>query len=124
MNKKLQTGEGWSGAALAVGEHIRQGDVLLCRVADIPDGAKPVALDKGRVVLAYGEVTGHAHAIDVDALTPEALLFDNAGEFFLRADGQVVLRHDEHREHVLPPGNYKRAFQVEYTPAELRTVAD
>ena len=44
----------------------RQGDVLLARLTNtvIPEGAKeqpPVAGD--RVVLAYGEVTGHAHAI-------------------------------------------------------------
>jgi hypothetical protein len=41
----------------------RQGDVFLERVASIPKGAKPVKRDAGRVVLAYGEVTGHAHAI-------------------------------------------------------------
>ena len=29
----------------------------------IPEAAKPVARDHGRVVLAYGEATGHAHAI-------------------------------------------------------------
>ena len=41
----------------------RQGDVGLIPVASLPDGAKKVPRDKGRIVLAYGEVTGHAHAI-------------------------------------------------------------
>jgi hypothetical protein len=42
---------------------IRQGDVLLTPVASLPAGCQAVPLDKGRIVLAYGEVTGHAHAI-------------------------------------------------------------
>ena len=42
---------------------IRQGDVLLVPVASLPAGCVEVPNDKGRIVLAYGEVTGHAHAI-------------------------------------------------------------
>ena len=43
--------------------HVRQGDVLALGVEAIPEDAKPVTRDRGRVILAYGEVTGHAHAI-------------------------------------------------------------
>lgn len=43
---------------------LRQGDVLLVEVTEeIPAEAKKVERDHGRVVLAYGEATGHAHAI-------------------------------------------------------------
>jgi hypothetical protein len=44
---------------------LRQGDVLLVPIAPsrIPAG-RVVPRDRGRIVLAYGEVTGHAHAID------------------------------------------------------------
>ncbi|OGT54434.1 MAG: hypothetical protein A3E01_02990 [Gammaproteobacteria bacterium RIFCSPHIGHO2_12_FULL_63_22] len=41
----------------------RQGDVLIVPAKAIPKGVEPISRDKGRVVLAYGEVTGHAHAI-------------------------------------------------------------
>ncbi len=43
----------------------RQGDVLLTPVASLPEGCTKVANTdpQKRVVLAYGEVTGHAHAI-------------------------------------------------------------
>lgn len=41
----------------------RQGDVLLTPVSSLPAGCTEVPHDKGRIVLAYGEVTGHAHAI-------------------------------------------------------------
>lgn len=41
----------------------RQGDVFIERVK-IPKGErKPVARDNGRIVLAYGESSGHAHAV-------------------------------------------------------------
>jgi hypothetical protein len=42
---------------------IRQGDVLLTPCTTLPAGCTEVPLDKGRIVLAYGEVTGHTHAI-------------------------------------------------------------
>jgi hypothetical protein len=40
-----------------------QGDVLMFPVAELPANLVPVARDNGRIVLAYGEHTGHAHAI-------------------------------------------------------------
>ena len=47
---------------------IRQGDVLLQlqKVASIPAGAEEIKKDGNRIVLAYGDVTGHAHAIYED----------------------------------------------------------
>ena len=44
---------------------IRQGDVVLFPVSKLPNGCKEVPNEKGRIVLAHGEVTGHAHAIAV-----------------------------------------------------------
>ncbi len=42
-----------------------QGDVLLIPVDSIPcASAKPLVRVDGKLVLAYGEVTGHAHRID------------------------------------------------------------
>jgi phytoene dehydrogenase-like protein len=79
------------------------------------------ARDHGRVVLAYGEVTGHAHAIE-DAL---AELFEEAGgRLYLRADADVALQHEEHATITVPRGVYEVVHQVEYTPQEIRRVAD
>lgn len=48
----------------------RQGDVLLVRIDnDDTEGYVEVPRDAGRVVLAYGEATGHAHAIYDDGAT-------------------------------------------------------
>jgi hypothetical protein len=66
----------------------RQGDVFLQPVSTIPANATAAARDKGRVVLAYGEVTGHAHAI----LDREADIFaaPDTDERFLRVVGGLV----------------------------------
>lgn len=110
-------------------EMYRQGDVFIMRIDEIPDGVRPVKRDGGRVVLAYGEVTGHAHAISA----PEADLFETftdgvetaeAADRFLRTLAPVSLSHEEHDTIVLPPGNYLIRHQREYSPREVRWVAD
>ncbi len=67
--------------------HYRQGDVLLERVDSLPRKLQPVAREKGRVILAHGEVTGHAHAI-ADKNTE--LLQTTDGEQFVRIDGRDI----------------------------------
>lgn len=125
---------------------IRQGDVLLTLVAKLPDGCTEVPLDKGRIVLAYGEVTGHAHAIAdhgqavprtqpsigpaaaaeiAEAAIARARLWRApTGERYLEVRELVHITHEEHEAHSIPAGVYRLPVQVEYTPAELRRVAD
>lgn len=105
---------------------VRQGDVLLRRVTSIPDSAKPAEkkdqAGNPRIVLAYGEVTGHAHAIadleNVDVFVSET------GTMYLKVKNGTELRHEEHGAIALPPGNYERTIQREYSPEEIRNVAD
>lgn len=102
----------------------RQGDVLVIPVASIPKVVEPVAREGGRVVLAHGEVTGHAHAIR----DKRAALFRDpklmAVFMHVSGDAPVALEHDEHDTITIPPGNYQVIRQVEYTPAAIRQVAD
>lgn len=102
----------------------RQGDVLITRVESIPKRAKKKGRDQGRVVLAYGEVTGHAHAIAAPEATLYSLLDDGAEELFLDADGTVSLRHEEHAPVEIPGGKYRVTRQREYSPEAIRNVAD
>jgi hypothetical protein len=98
----------------------RQGDVLIQRVESIPNEAKPVARKAGKVVLAEGESTGHAHAI----ASRHASLLGHAGAFYLLLLRRSVLRHEEHGPITLPPGAYRVLRQREYHPEEIRNVAD
>lgn len=104
-------------------EIYRQGDVGLVRVESIPENIAPVERDNGRIVLAYGEVTGHAHAIMDEAA--QLVRTNDTNERFLRIVSSVDLRHEEHATVTLPPGNYRVIQQVEYVPQELpRAVMD
>lgn len=98
----------------------RQGDVLLQKVEQLPPNLTPVAWDD-RVVLAYGEVTGHAHAIS----TLHASMFTTQGERYLEVRPGALLVHEEHATIALPEGFYKVIQQREYVPQSApRDVAD
>lgn len=101
---------------------IRQGDVLAVKISSLPAGATKTRLDKGDIILAYGEVTGHAHRIK----KPEekALLWDAGAERFLQVMETVSLTHEEHKMAEFEPGIYRIVIQQEYSPAALRNVAD
>lgn len=107
----------------------RQGDVLVRMIDGLPENATEVT-NPTRIVLAYGEVTGHAHTI----------MADEAQEFsFVDADtraGGVVrrflkvfdrgaeLRHEEHATLPLPPGIYEIIQQREYAPQSWHYMID
>jgi hypothetical protein len=97
---------------------------LIVPVAELPKGLGKVDREGGRAVLAHGEMTGHAHAITDD----RAALFRDpkVAAIFLNVSGTapVALEHDEHDTIELPPGCYQVTRQREYSPKEIRSVAD
>jgi hypothetical protein len=104
-------------------EPFRQGDVLIQPVDEIPAGLQPVPLDNGRVILADGEATGHAHAVEGDVQFLAADLAD-LEERFLRVETEAHVVHEEHGTIALPPGNYRVRRQREYAPERPTYVAD
>lgn len=96
---------------------IRQGDVFLVPIARIPKGARLVACDRGRVVLAYGEVTGHSHAI----AEPDAELLERSGataataDRYLRLRSRATLVHEEHAAVAVAPGTYRVVIGEEWS---------
>jgi len=99
----------------------RQGDVLLRRVSKIPTDVVP-AEKQHRIVLAYGEVTGHAHAIhDLESVD---VFVKPDGTMYLSVANPVDLVHEEHRTVAIPAGIYERVLQREYSPEQVRNVAD
>jgi hypothetical protein len=107
----------------------RQGDVLVQRIDDRARSGKDVS-EGGRIVLAHGEVTGHAHQVveagtKVDD-TPAAAFFEEPdGTRVLFVNRPCSLIHQEHGPIALAPGCYKVVRQREYVAPELnRSVAD
>ena len=101
----------------------RQGDVFVEKIDNqVREELTEVKPDQGRVVLAYGEVTGHAHALKAK----DAKLFEVKGwvDRVLVVAKATALMHEEHAPIELPPGTYRVKRQREYHPEEIRTVAD
>lgn len=115
----------------------RQGDVLLISMppaqAKKIQGERKDLREKGRVVLAHGEVTGHAHVILSGKETGrgkgtvefEEIEMNHQAAKILSVKGRAAeLRHDEHSTIVIPRGTYRVIRQREYSPESIRRVAD
>src|SRR5574341_549052 len=102
-------------------EIYRQGDVLLIKRDRLSEGQLiPIPVDgSGRIVLAYGEVTGHAHAI---ADTAKARLWDAGAERFLQVLEKTALVHEEHAPIQLEKGVYEVRRQREWDASQDRLV--
>jgi hypothetical protein len=102
---------------------VRQGDVLLLEVLKLPEDCKEVKQDR-RVILAYGEATGHTHElIGADSqwgVNLPARLFEQSGNFngrrFLFVERACLLTHQEHDNIPIGPGFYEVIQQREYSP--------
>jgi len=119
----------------------RQGDVFIFPVKDpgSENVGPEVKRDNGRVVLQYGEVTGHAHAIHESPVH----LFDFSDDFLksnesfrknvedvigapldpqidrlLTVGEMSALVHEEHDTIPIPPGTYIARRQHEYSDRE------
>ena len=93
----------------------RQGDVLLVEIDQPLRTGKPINPEEGRIILARGELTGHAHAIQEG--DGNAKFFEGTGDrryLFLREIER--LEHEEHGSIVLEPGWYEVRKQREYDP--------
>jgi hypothetical protein len=103
---------------------IRQGDLLLVPVSGFPDGVRRAR--SGRLVLAEGEATGHAHVVDDERASLHRQPWTSAATY-LRVEGHepVFLVHEEHDRLVVPPGLYEVRRQREYAPrGRSRRVSD
>jgi hypothetical protein len=94
---------------------IRHGDIQIVKVEKMPADVKKL----NRKELAYGEVTGHAHRIDV-------------GEIFETRDGELYLKvkelskvsHEEHKTVALGHGIYHICTKRQYTTNGWQKVQD
>ena len=95
----------------------RQGDLLIERVRSVP----PSATARPNLILAEGELTGHAHRINSGTA---ATLFADDDDLYLAVEDEAVIVHEEHGAVTLDRGHYRVWRQREYSPGEIRTVRD
>ena len=92
--------------------------------SELPTNLVPAPRDRsGRMILARGEATGHAHVVTGEGLTLLCLPDDIESMFLhVRVYGRVG--HEEHAPIPLPAGYYRIVRQREYVPGSIRPVAD
>ncbi len=100
----------------------RQGDLLFVQFEEnLPKETKIV--QDG--VLARGESTGHAHRLAPEDLAKAKVYqLESPRRLVIEADQPVHVVHEEHGLIALPAGRYEVRQQQEYTPQEVRFVAD
>lgn len=121
----------------------RQGDVLIEKISDLPEDVELEDRDElNRIVLAHGEVTGHAHAVKENSaksfiskkvnysgsdskVRSDITSFSDAERFLVVEDDGANVVHEEHSTIQLDKGVYKITRQREYAGnKEVRWVAD
>lgn len=102
---------------------IQQGDVLMTAVEAVPQEAKKAEPRNGRYILADGEATGHAHAVEV---TPAVEMFEHGNDLYLSASKPVTVTHEEHNAITIDPGVYKigKVLEYDHFEEEAREVID
>jgi hypothetical protein len=106
-------------------EVLRQGDVCLVSVRAIPKDAIEQKIKGRKLILALGEATGHHHRFEVLDKTQNIKLFVAAGGArYLDVSAPSDLLHEEHSTARVPAGKWLLPQQTEYSPQELRRVAD
>jgi hypothetical protein len=80
----------------------RQGDVFFEVAGKTPKFGDPKKRMKDNI-LAYGEVTGHSHAILSPSMDELDSFVDDNGDIFIRSHGKpIIVGHDEHNTITLP----------------------
>lgn len=132
--------EKWIGRIFKTGgsnvKYFQQGDVLLFE-EKIPKISKKEAEITKNPVLQHGEATGHAHRLHpsieqfhdssgVPNIGFEVVLNKATGTRHLKVTTPQTLRHEEHKEIQLPPGEYRIGIVREYDhfKEEAREVVD
>ena len=92
--------------------HQVQGDVMFLYV-EAPKDAKWERVSEKTV--AYGEVTGHSHRVQVADPDTELLFAEVDGKVYMNVqNGRAKVVHEEHGTQTFEPGFYQVITQIEY----------
>jgi hypothetical protein len=104
----------------------QQGDVIIERKEIPKDAEKIEEKSKDFIVLAEGEVTGHAHRIATSDSLEVAERKQKEGTTYLFVGKPLPILHEEHKSFVIRPGDNIVRGVIEYDPFQIkeRRVAD
>ena len=111
-----------------------QGDFIILRIQNIPEGVVPVSPENGKVIVAHSE-TGHNHVMEATRVEAFEVPADKSNsqnvdlyKMFLLVKEDTQIDHlrsfDTHEAIMVPPGMYEVRRQREYTAEGFRKAAD
>jgi hypothetical protein len=107
-----------------------QGDFVIIRINELPEGIIPCKKKDGKWIVAHSE-TGHNHVMEADCVEMfkvELKDDDAVFELYLSVSEDTQVQHhrsyDTHEALNVTPGNYKIRRQREYTSEGWRRAAD
>lgn len=100
----------------------QHGDVLI-KSSVIPQEAKREKI-ADKVILAEGEITGHAHVLT--DVKDKVETFKHGNALYMRVKQPVIVKHEEHKSLTIQPGDYMIDRVKEFDPfeEEIRRVQD
>lgn len=102
-------------------EVYRQGDVVLFRRRGKKEEKQK---HNGKITVALGEVSGHSHVIVGEGVDAADWWKNANGTQTVNLKNPAKIKHQEHKEILLPAGEYEIVIQREYSPQEIRKVLD
>ena len=100
----------------------RQGDILFIKLNENPSGELIPRDQHNRIVVAEGEVTGHAHAIHEENVT--FYRDDILNGAWIVVDDTADVVHEEHDTIPLDSGTWAVVYQRQYVRGQVRRVLD
>lgn len=108
-----------------------QGDLLIRRIDNLPEGCKQITSEKGFFVVAHSE-SGHNHVIEhkpnVSLYTTDDPMISYLQVIEANDATEAIIEHlrsfDTHESILINPGIYEIRRQREYTPKGWRRVED
>lgn len=99
----------------------QQGDIIIEMISNLPEGAIPKKPVGKKHILAKGEATGHLHAV-----TDPVDLYEKGDYYYISADYDFTVFHEEHNPVQIPKGIYvvRKVREYDHFAKELRWVVD
>lgn len=103
---------------------IQQGDVVMKAIQEFPQGERILDDQMKSKILAYGEVTGHAHRFADAENAVETFRILNV--IYMNVKKPTMLTHEEHKPIEVPPGKYEIGIvrETDHMAGVTRQVAD
>lgn len=104
---------------------LRQGDVLLREVSQLPKNAQ-LKKKTNKHIVAWGEFTGHNHLLATKEATKDLEIYEVDGVAYLKVNSPATITHQEHKMLEIPEATYQVVIEREYDPflEQIKQVQD